>query len=257
LLNVYLMTPTGLAEMALDRGDVPAPFGAWFEQILDSCRQAADLISALQDLAATELGETVVESLADAVRDVLGERPGQASPVYELVTDLEDADALVRVNPRMLRVVLRHLLSNAEHALVNSTERRITVRVKAGDDRICCECEDTGEGLEAFDPTAVVAPFYSTKGPFARDAAHAALPGTGLGLTVCRHLLALHGGRLQLESRPGRGTAAIAVLPRAVPASSAPQEKPAEAHTVRVDAGDEARRPHAASRTSISAEPRK
>src|SRR5262249_7673447 len=51
LLNHYLTTPIGLAEMALDRTDLPPLLVPWFEQILESCRQGTYLISALHDLA--------------------------------------------------------------------------------------------------------------------------------------------------------------------------------------------------------------
>src|SRR5262249_34410998 len=71
-----------------------------------------------------------------------------------------------------------------------------------------------GEGLPTEDPTLPLAPFFSTKGPFARDAAHAAQEATGLGLTVSQHLLLLHGGNLELRADPKGGTTATIVLPR-------------------------------------------
>ena len=56
-------------------------------------------------------------------------------------------------------------------------------------------------------------PFSSNKGPFARDVDHARFEATGLGLTVCRHIMALHGGHLELKSSAGQGTTAAMVLP--------------------------------------------
>jgi signal transduction histidine kinase len=251
LLNHYLSTPIGVAEMALDRNDLPAPVVSWFAQILESCRQATYLVSALHDLAAVEVGETTLESLVAVVREVLNERTAGAQPTYDLTTNLNDHGMQVRVNPRMVRVVLRHLLNNAEQALIGCPRRHIAIRVSARAEGVCCEIEDTGEGLATANWTAALAPFYSTKGPFARDAAHAALPGTGLGLTVSHHLLALHGGRLVLDSRPGEGTTAVIILPHATPSAT----HPPESQSVRLDRPVEARSPNAAPGMPSAVEP--
>jgi len=131
--------------------------------------------------------------------------------------EVRDAEAEVHANPRLLKNVLRHVFTNAEQALLNRERRRIEVRVRGGDKEMACEIRDSGEGLPTADWMTVLAPFYSTKGPFARDAGHAAMEAVGLGLTVSQHLLTLHGGRLELRSTPGEGTTATVVLPRAQP----------------------------------------
>jgi signal transduction histidine kinase len=216
LLNTYLKEPIELAEKAQERGDVPAPVAVLFDQILESCHRVAPLIAALRDLAADSAGETQLVSLASLCREFLNERDASARPVpYELVLQARAGDAPVRVNQRMIKVVLNHLLTNAEHALLNSARRQIEIRVQVRDEQVRCEIRDSGEGLATADPTVALAPFYSTKGAFAKgDTALASLPATGLGLTVSQHLLDLHGGRLELHSHPDEGTTAVLVLPR-------------------------------------------
>jgi signal transduction histidine kinase/PAS domain-containing protein len=255
LLNHYFMAPIGLAEMALDRDDLPPQFAPWFEQILENCRQGTYLISSLQDLAASDMGDTALESLATVMREVLDERVSAGLATYEVVTDFSNDGVLARVNRRMIRVVLRHLLANAEQAMVNSPTRRITIRVGLREGEACCEIEDTGEGLEAADWTAALAPFYSTKGPFARDAAHAALPGTGLGLTVSHHLLALHGGRLELHSKPGQGTTAFVLLPRTDRIGGPKSIQRSHDESLRADPASETRGPHALPGMASALEP--
>lgn len=240
LLNHYWATPLGVAETALDRDDLSPAVTSWFAQILEGCRPVASLVSALQDLAADNVGNSVVQSVAALVQELLDERAGERQRDYELTSDLCSLDVKVRVNRRMLRVVLRHLLVNAEDALLARPQRRIAVRARTCDEGVCCEIEDTGEGLATPDWTEALAPFYSTKGPFARDAGHAVLPATGLGLTVCQHLLALHGGRLELKSRPGEGTTAVVILPCATATTSSETTE-----AVRVDPASTARGPHA------------
>ncbi len=215
LLNHYLTVPVGLAELALDRPDLPAETAGWFQQILDSCQRATRLLTELEDLAAAAPADVPPVSLAALVREFLDELPPASRRAYELRADLRDADATVRVNRRMLRTVLQHLLSNAEQAQRGGERGLVEFRVFATDGTVRCEIRDSGEGLPDHDWTLPLAPFFSTKGAFARDPEHAAREAAGLGLTVSQHLLALHGGHLELHSAPGEGTTAAIVLPRA------------------------------------------
>jgi PAS domain S-box-containing protein len=256
LLNHYLTTPIGLAEMALDRGDLPTHIAGWFEQVLDSCRRSSYLISSLQDLATTDVRDVRLAPLAEFVGGFIEEQRAEAAAKeYELLTDLRDLDVPVRVNRRMLAVALGHLLRNAVQSLVPGQPRRITIRAFARDDGVCCEIEDTGEGLTTPDWTATLAPFYSTKGPFARDAIHAAMEATGLGLTVSHHLLNLHGGRLELHSKPGEGTTALVILPRADRVTAQVESRHAEPETVRTDPPGESHGPHAKPGLTSAVEP--
>ena len=62
---------------------------------------------------------------------------------------------------------------------------------------------DSGCGIPEADQSRLGEPFFTTK-PVGS--------GTGLGLTVCRDLLRMNDGRLQIESEPGQGTTATIVL---------------------------------------------
>jgi signal transduction histidine kinase len=230
LLNHYLTVPLGLAEMALERADLPAEIVSWFGQILDSCTRVSRLLASLEALALTHPGDMTRLSLARLVEEFLTEHAAQSPPDrYEIDVQLVDTAAEVCGNPRLLKTVLRHLFTNAEQALLNRDHRRIGVRVLARDGDVACEIRDSGEGLPTPDWLTVLAPFYSTKGPFARDTAHAAMEAVGLGLTVSQHLLALHGGRLELRSTPGEGTTATIVLPQAQPMAAETARAPQRA----------------------------
>src|SRR5262249_50507206 len=132
--------------------------------------------------------------------------------------------------------------SNAVQALAGCDQRKIEVRVHADAETARCEIHDTGEGFPSDDWLRSQAPFHSTKGPFARDPAHAALEATDLGLTVCRHLLMLHRGRLELTSPPGMGTTAVLILPRADATAEAPSVRSGE--VIRADVAAPPQGPH-------------
>src|SRR5262249_11636785 len=144
LLNNYLTVPIGLSELALDRSDLPAELRSWFEQIFESCMRAHHLIGALFDLGTLTPGDTQLLPLATLVREFLDERrrEQEPEPPYELLVELCAPDALVRVNRRMLQVVLKHLFTNAEQSLLHSERKRIAVRVFARENTVVCEIED-------------------------------------------------------------------------------------------------------------------
>jgi signal transduction histidine kinase len=233
LLNNYLTLPVGLAELALDRSDLPADLARSFSQILENCMRAGRLVAALQDLAAEVPADKQSVSLAGFVREFLSKQTAAGlERDYELVVETRDDDAQVEVNPRMLKVVLEHLLTNAVQALQQRPLRRIQILVSADESDVCCQIQDSGGGLPVADWTAVLAPFYSTKGSFAQDPYQRGLDALGLGLTVSQHLLALHGGRLELHSVSGEGTTARIILPRAGrTAVREPASKPANMKT--------------------------
>jgi len=235
LLNQYLTLPIGLSEEALSRPDLPAQVGAWFQQILDSCQRSSHLIAALEDLSALTLGEVQPVSFVTLIREFLDELPPSEERDYELNVKLGDTEVPVKVNRRMIRTVLRHLFTNAAQALIGSDRRTIEVRLHADEETARCEIHDTGEGFPSEEWTRAPVPFQSTKGPFARDPAHAALEATGLGLTVCRHLIMLHQGRLELISNSGGGTTAAMILPRSGHLSSENAEASSGGEAVRVD----------------------
>jgi signal transduction histidine kinase/PAS domain-containing protein len=245
LLNHFALIPQGVAEAALDRGNLAPETAAAFGQILESCEGLSRLLVDLQELAAVRPHDLEEISLPALVREFLDELPTPAPrDAFELDVDLPQAGLAVRVHRRMIKAVLQHLFNNARDALEPGQTRRIGVRVYADTDAVACAITDTGEGLPTDDWMQLLAPFASTKGPFARDARHAAFPSVGLGLAVSVHLLALNGGRLELRQRPEGGVCAIFRLPRAdLVAARAAIALPG-AESLRADPADQVRRPH-------------
>jgi signal transduction histidine kinase len=244
LVSHFVLTPQGLAESALERADLTPEMVRLFEQIVQHCQGMGRLLNALQDLAAGGLPSAEEVSLPALVREFLHESASsEASTRFQVRADPPEHGFAVRANRRMLKTVLGHLFDNARQALSRDEPGHIAVSVFETAEFVGCSITDNGEGLPTDDWPLLLAPFTSTKGPFARDARHAALDAVGLGLSVCRHLLALHGGRIELRSPPEGGTSALFFLPRAQTAIG--PRSPGDPIPVRTDAPSEAGGPHA------------
>jgi cell cycle sensor histidine kinase DivJ len=113
---------------------------------------------------------------------------------------------LVQGDRRALKQVVINLLSNA--IKFTPAGGRVVLAVVRDGDVVDLSVSDTGIGISAQDLPRLGDPFFQAKGSYDR-----AYEGTGLGLSVVRGLVGLHGGRLTIESAPGVGTRVSVRLP--------------------------------------------
>ncbi|MGI5198996.1 ATP-binding protein [Streptomyces sp. CA-288835] len=151
----------------------------------------------------------LVASAADAIRPTAG----AASVTVE--TRLPSRPLVLRADSDQLDRVLMNLLSNA----VKFTPEggKVTVRAEARDRQAVLSVSDTGMGIPADEQEKLFQRFFR-----ASNATDAAIPGTGLGLTIVRTIVANHGGEIQVSSEEGHGTTFTALLPIADANGAAP-----------------------------------
>ncbi len=174
--------------------------------ILRSGRHLLDIINNVLDLSKIEAGHLeLVEEEVDPVEVAQGclslIRPRIWSGGLRLAEDLPDGLPRLVADGRALRQFLLNLLSNA----VKLTRPGGRVSVTSGLDaegRLWMSVSDTGIGIPEDALERVLEPF--------RQASSATLTrefeGTGLGLTISKNLMEMHGGALAIESRLGVGT---------------------------------------------------
>jgi CheY-like chemotaxis protein len=107
--------------------------------------------------------------------------------------------------------VFINLLVNAAQAIQPGHADRNTISVTARTDAAgwaVIEIEDTGSGMSHEVQKRIFEPFFTTKEVGA---------GTGLGLSICRGIVSSLGGRIELDSEPGRGTCVRVALPPGAP----------------------------------------
>jgi two-component system, NtrC family, sensor histidine kinase HydH len=113
-----------------------------------------------------------------------------------------DGDATLDADPRRLKEALLNLVANAIEATPPGGEVAVEVRPTADSAEITVR--DSGRGMPAETLRRIGTPFFTTREE-----------GTGLGVVLARSVITQHGGSLQYESEPGRGTRVRVTLPRA------------------------------------------
>ncbi len=117
-----------------------------------------------------------------------------------------DNDPIVVGDWARLTQVFLNLLVNATQAVSKTSARRGEIRIRmhlAGRDAVT-DIEDNGEGITPEMAAQLFKPFVTTK---------PAGEGSGLGLAISREIVAAHGGTLEFDSRPGRGSRFRVTLP--------------------------------------------
>ena len=193
------------------------------QHICDSANGLMTVVADILDLASIEAG--ALELRLDAVDvhamlvSVLGLVRERARRRELLVTfDAPTDIGWIQADESRLKQILFHLLSNA----IAFTPPQGGVRLLAGreGDQVVLAVADTGIGIPLGDQARVQMPFekiipvrVDAGGALARAASAPGTGGAGLGLTLVRRLIELHGGTVELKSLPNRGTTVTCRLP--------------------------------------------
>ncbi len=180
-----------------------------------------DLINDVLDLSKIEAGVvdseatvTDLSALMTDLRHVVGDAARRTGVALTMVA-AADVPRRVVLDGRHLRQVLLNLLGNAIKFTREGEVRLGIARTEQG--QLAFEVSDTGVGIE---PQALSAIFEA----FTQTRSGAAAGGSGLGLTISRHLLRRMGGELQVESTPGVGSRFFFTIPLVAAGSDGPQE---------------------------------
>lgn len=142
----------------------------------------------------------VVQSALEALHERI------ASTGAAVRVDVAEAGALV-ADPEKLRRVVLNLVGNALDALDGQRGPAPRIEVEAGGNlagsEVWLRVRDNGPGIPAERLGEIWAPFRTSKAN-----------GTGLGLPIVRKIVEAHGGTVEVESAPGRGTSFLVTLPR-------------------------------------------
>ena len=212
-LRTPLNAVIGFSEVLLERmfGDINPKQEEYLNDILVSGRHLLSLINDILDLAKIEAGRMELDledfEVAQAIDNaVVLVRERATRKGLALETTLAPGLGAVRADQRKIKQVLLNLLSNA----VKFTPEggRIEVHAQRLDGVVEVSVRDTGIGIAAEDQEAVFEEFRQVGTDYAKK--H---EGTGLGLTLSRKFVDLHGGHIAVKSRPGEGSTFTFTLP--------------------------------------------
>ena len=180
--------------------------------ILESSQRLLSLINDILDLASIESGHMVLEpepvNLHDLLSSVLTlarERMRKKGLFLEFDCPIDIGTIIA--DDRRLKQALFNIMINS----VNFTPEggSITVSARRAADRVMLTFTDTGVGIEDVDQSRVFNRFERGSNEHARQSG----AGVGLGLSLVKSFIELHGGHVELESEPGVGTKVTCVLP--------------------------------------------
>ena len=118
-----------------------------------------------------------------------------------------DSSAPVRHDRHGISTVMLNLLINAYK--YTKQDKEISVRVTDRDGRVAISVEDNGIGISKKEVRRIFDPFYRVDSSLRGEST-----GAGLGLAIVQHLVKTHKGEMLVESREGRGSKFIILLPR-------------------------------------------
>ncbi len=177
----------------------------FLEIISRHARRLNRLVEDLLTLSDIELGEmkfffesVYLSGIVENVLPVVAARAAEKK--IAIVKEIPENLPPVRADRDRLVQILLNILDNAVKFTPDSG--KITLSAAAeGDDYVVVRVEDTGIGVPADEIPRLGERFYRVDKTRSRE-----MGGTGLGLSIVKHLIAAHGGRMEIESRLGRGT---------------------------------------------------
>ena len=211
-LRTPLNAIIGFSEVLTDRmfGELNEKQDQYLKDIYASGTHLLSLINDILDLSKIEAGRMELEStefhLPTAIENALTlvrERAGRRS--LSLQTNIDDRLGQIQADERKVRQVVLNLLSNA----IKFTPEggRIEVGAVPKDGFVEVSVSDTGTGIAPEDQEKVFEEFRQV-GTAAKK-----IEGTGLGLTLCRKFVELHGGRIWVKSELGEGSTFTFTIP--------------------------------------------
>jgi len=216
-LRTPLNAINGFSEIMM--GEMFGPLGdkrykEYSQDILSSGQHLLALINDILDMSKIEAGKmnlkfepmALEDVIEDAVRLVRNRADSSGLTIHIDLPPLPEIEA----DYRALKQVLLNLLSNALKFTPHGG--RVTVAAEmqgpGGGDRVRISVRDTGIGISAEDLKRLAQPFEQIESQHSKTQ-----QGTGLGLALTKSLVEMHEGVLEMESKPGEGTAVSFTLP--------------------------------------------
>ncbi len=213
-LRTPLTSIRAVTEILHDSPDMPpAKRTHLLETVIKETERLTRLINQMLDLAKIESGSVDWQISQINLREIVELSILAIEPLFterqiHLTVDMPDDVPLVDADQDRLIQVMLNLLANA-CKFSEPGHGRVSVRVSSGPAAIRVDVRDNGRGIASQDHERIFEKFRQVTDDVAGKP-----HGTGLGLPICRQIVARFGGRIWVESVPGRGAQFSFTLPR-------------------------------------------
>jgi len=194
-------------------GPLPQKYKEYAGDIEKSGKHLLDLINDILDLSKAEANKVELDVGIYGVQDIVRQSERLVAGLLEtyrvnVTAEIPNGLPEIRIDRRRIVQCVVNLLSNAIRFSPQNSKVLLTV-ASTTSGGLCIAVHDEGKGMSAADLKIAMQPFGQIRhGP---DLQHH--PGTGLGLPLVKLMMDLHGGALEITSKPGRGTTARLVFP--------------------------------------------
>ncbi|MBE0480003.1 MAG: PAS domain S-box protein [Dehalococcoidia bacterium] len=208
-LKTPLTVIIGALSTATAKGLPPEESAELLQDAVNHAEYLAGIVDNLLELSRHQAHRLVLQSepvsVETVARDVLVKAATKSSR-HRLVLDFPDGLPPVKVDPMRVERVVYNLVDNAIKYSPNGGQ--VTVAARQGDDCLVLAVRDQGMGIPLEDQARLFKGFERLE-----TQPGCGIKGIGLGLNVCRILVEAHGGRIWVESEPGKGSSFFFTLP--------------------------------------------
>ena len=201
-------------ERAITRPDVPQETLAALEETLQEVNRMTELLDSLLTLARADEGRAELHREAVDLRAIVTE----AGETGDLLADHAGVAIEIRTPPQPVvlavdRSRVRQLILNLIENAVKYTPRggNVSVQLGAADGGVILTVADSGIGIAPGDLPHIFDRFWRADSARTRTGER---PGAGLGLAISKWIAEAHGGGIEVQSRPGRGTTFTVTFPQ-------------------------------------------
>jgi signal transduction histidine kinase len=211
----------GFAHGLLESMDADDPDYAQVRIIAEEAKRCEKLVQELLEFGRPKSADFVLVDIEQIIQRTMSlVQPHAAKNGVETAAQLQKELPPMYADPQQLQQILLNLTLNAVDAMPKGGALTVGAARHANDGMLITVA-DTGMGIDAQVLPRIFQPFFTSK----------KRRGLGLGLPICDRIVKAHGGRINVKSRPGEGTAFEIYLPLVPPAAgeAAHPEAPAQA----------------------------
>ena len=179
----------------------------------------AKLIEQLLEISRLEAGTVRIATEPVDIAAVTSKALPELQPLADkknihLKTDIDTDLPRLRADPAKIESLITNLIDNA--IKFTPEQGKVSLSAQCCDEQLVIRVSDTGMGIPKEDLPKIFDRFYRVHRPGKQ------IKGTGLGLAIVQQIVAMHNGRIEVESLPGQGTTFTVFLPLPAPAPLIP-----------------------------------